>query len=51
MMGLDFKIDVILNGNAKVCKLFCGDFKKKLKQLEFMQGNITKQSLFPIVIS
>lgn len=29
LMGLDFKIDVILNGNAKVCKLFCGDFKKE----------------------
>ena len=26
MMGLDFKIDVILNGHGQICKLFAGDF-------------------------
>lgn len=29
MMGLDFKIDVILNGEGKICALFAGDFKKE----------------------
>ena len=27
MMGLDFKIDVLLNGRAQICDLFAGDFE------------------------
>ena len=27
MMGLDFKIDVIINGHGEICKLFAGDFE------------------------
>ncbi len=47
MMGLDFKIDVILNGNAKVCKLFCpGDFREEAEAARIYARNITKQSLF-----
>ncbi|MEG1758344.1 MAG: lactate racemase domain-containing protein [Oscillospiraceae bacterium] len=32
MMGLDFKIDVILNGHAKICELFAGDFEAEFAQ-------------------
>ena len=31
MMGLDFKVDVILNGQGKICKAFAGDFEKESK--------------------
>lgn len=31
MMGLDFKVDVILNGHARVCQLFAGDFEEEMK--------------------
>lgn len=31
MMGLDFKVDVILNGLGKICKAFAGDFEKESK--------------------
>jgi nickel-dependent lactate racemase len=27
MMGLNFKIDVVLNGQGQICKLFAGDFE------------------------
>lgn len=29
MVGLDFKIDVILNGRGNICELFCGDFREE----------------------
>lgn len=32
MMGLDFKVDVILNGRAQICQLFAGDFEEEMKQ-------------------
>lgn len=31
MVGLDFKIDVILNGKAEICQLFAGDFEEEVK--------------------
>lgn len=31
MMGLDFKIDVIINGHGEICKLFAGDFEAESK--------------------
>jgi nickel-dependent lactate racemase len=31
MMGLDFKIDAILNGRARICALFAGDFEAEIK--------------------
>lgn len=31
MMGLDYKIDVILNGSARICELFAGDFEQEIK--------------------
>lgn len=31
MMGLDFKVDVILNGHAQICKVFAGDFEEEIK--------------------
>lgn len=31
MMGLDFKVDVILNGHARICQLFAGDFEEEMK--------------------
>lgn len=32
MMGLDFKIDVILNGKAEICELFAGNFRKEAEE-------------------
>lgn len=32
MMGLDFKVDVILNGHAQICQLFAGDFEAEIQQ-------------------
>lgn len=32
MMGLDFKIDAILNGRAEICELFAGDFEAEGKE-------------------
>lgn len=32
MMGLDFKVDVILNGHAQICQLFAGDFEVEIQQ-------------------
>ena len=32
MMGLDFKIDVVLNGKAEICELFAGDFEEEFKE-------------------
>ncbi|MEG1633681.1 MAG: lactate racemase domain-containing protein [Oscillospiraceae bacterium] len=32
MMGLNFKIDAILNGKAQICKLFAGDFEAEIKE-------------------
>ena len=32
MMGLDFKIDAILNGHAEICNLFAGDFEAEERQ-------------------
>ena len=31
MMGLDFKIDAILNGHAQICNLFAGDFEAEIQ--------------------
>ena len=31
MMGLDFKIDAILNGHAEICNLFAGDFETEIQ--------------------
>ena len=31
MMGLDFKVDVILNGHGQICKVFAGDFEMESK--------------------
>ena len=54
MMGLDFKIDVILNGNAKVCKLFCGDFREEAEAARIYAREHYKAKFIPdcdIVIS
>ena len=32
MMGLDFKVDAILNGHAEICNLFAGDFEAEERQ-------------------
>lgn len=32
MMGLDYKIDVILNGKAEIAALYCGDFEAEAKE-------------------
>ena len=32
MMGLDYKIDVILNGKAEMAELYCGDFEEEAKE-------------------
>ena len=29
MMGLDFKVDAILNGHGRICRLFAGDFAEE----------------------
>lgn len=31
MMGLDFKIDAILNGHAQICNLFVSDFEAEIQ--------------------
>lgn len=31
MMGLNFKVDAILNGHAKICEIFAGDFEAEEK--------------------
>jgi len=31
MMGLDYKIDVLLNGKAQISALYCGDFEEESK--------------------
>lgn len=31
MMGLDFKVDVVLNGKGRICALFAGDFEEEFK--------------------
>lgn len=31
MAGLDYKIDVILNGKAEICELYAGDFEEEVK--------------------
>lgn len=31
MMGLDYKIDVILNGRAEIAALYCGNFREEAK--------------------
>lgn len=32
MMGLDYKVDVLLNGKGEICKLFAGDFEASIKE-------------------
>ncbi|MDL2253222.1 lactate racemase domain-containing protein [Ruminococcaceae bacterium OttesenSCG-928-I18] len=32
MMGLDFKVDVVINGHGKICKLYAGDFEAEAKE-------------------
>lgn len=32
MMGLDYKIDVLLNGQAEISALYCGDFEQEAKE-------------------
>lgn len=32
MMGLDYKIDVLLNGRAEIAALYCGDFEEEARE-------------------
>lgn len=44
MMGLDFKIDVILNGHARICNLFAGDFEAEMAQCaEYAAGHFAAE--------
>lgn len=38
MMGLDFKVDCILNGNAEICQLFAGDFEAEMQEAAAYAG-------------
>lgn len=51
MMGLDFKVDAILNGHAEICNLFAGDFEAEERQRPPMPPGTTRRSSCRIVTS
>lgn len=39
LMGLDYKIDVLLNGKAQICALYCGDFEAEARAARIDAAN------------